>query len=80
MINEKTLEDSYNLPVIEEITLRDIPYPQQKEEIIEYCKQNKRVFLSDVANDLKLDLWDVYNIINELIDEGILGVHNDNRL
>ena len=39
MINEKTLEDSFNLPVIEEITLRDIPYPQQKEEIIEYCKK-----------------------------------------
>ena len=79
MINEKKLEDSYNLPIIEEITWRDIPSPQHKEEIIEYCKKNKRVFLSDVANDLKLDLGDVYNIINELIDEGILGVHNDNR-
>ncbi|MBR0371391.1 MAG: hypothetical protein IJH63_11845 [Methanobrevibacter sp.] len=69
--------DSFDIPVIEEITLRDIPYAQQKEEIIEYCKQKKRVFLSDVANDLKLDLGDVYNIINELIDEGILGVRDD---
>ena len=44
MKNKKTLEDSFNLPIIEEITLRDIPYAQQKEEIIEYCRQNKRVF------------------------------------
>ena len=72
--------DSFNLPIIEEITLRDIPYHQQKEEIIEYCKQNKRVFMSDIANDLKLDLGDVYDIVNELIDEGVLGVRDDNRL
>ncbi|WP_407421860.1 hypothetical protein [Methanobrevibacter sp.] len=69
--------DSFDIPVIEEITLRDIPYAQQKEEIIEYCRKKKRVFLSEIAYDLKLDLGDVYNIINELIEEGILGVRDD---
>lgn len=77
MINEKTLNVSLHLPVIEEITLRDIPYNQQKEEIIEYSKLHKTVLMSNIANDLRLDLGDVYNIVHELIDEGILGV-NDN--
>ena len=69
--------DSFDIPVIEEITLRDIPYAQQKEEIIEYCRKKKRVFLSEIAYDLKLDLGDVYNITNELVEEGILGVRDD---
>lgn len=77
MIDEKTLNLSLDLPVLEEITLRDIPYNQQKEEIIEYCKLHKTVLMSNIANDLRLDLGDVYNIVHELIDEGILGVNDD---
>ena len=83
MINENSrnfFNENFEIPIVEEITLRDIPYNQQKEEIIEYCKLNERVLMSDVAYDLKLDLEDVYNIVNELIDEGILGVNDDHRL
>ena len=80
MINKESinsLNSNFDHPIIEEITLRDIPYNQQKEEIISYCKTKKKVFMSDIANDLRLDLGDVYSILNELIDEGILGVNYD---
>ena len=72
-----SLNSNINPPIIEEITLRSLPYDQKKEEIIEYCRIHKRVLMSEIANDLRLNLGDVYEIINELIDDDILGVRND---
>lgn len=55
------------LKSIDEITLRDIPREQQKSEIIDYCEEHKTALLSDIANDLKLDLFEVNEILEELI-------------
>lgn len=54
-----------------EMTLRDIPKSQQKEEIIQYCKKHPSPDLSDVVFDLRLDLFDVDDIIDELEENGI---------
>ncbi len=61
------------LKVVNEIDLRDIPRKQKKEEIIEYCEKNKTVLLSDIANDLSLDIFEVNEILDELIEEGIIN-------
>lgn len=56
-----------------EITLRQIPYIQMKEEIIDYVKKNPEVDAVDIADDLLLDAFEVNKILVELIKEGILG-------
>lgn len=54
-----------------EMTLREIPKKQQKEEIINYCKKHPNPNLSDLLFELQLDLLDVDAIIDELEEEGI---------
>ena len=53
-----------------EMTLRDIPKSQKKEEILEYLKNHPSPDLSDIVFDLRLDLFDVDEIIDELKEEG----------
>ena len=53
--------------------LREIPYAQMKQEIIEYVKKNPEVDAVDIADDLLLDAFKVNDILVELIKEGILG-------
>ena len=55
------------------ITLRDIPYEQQREEIIEYIKEHPNVDAVDIADELLLDAFEVNDIIVELLKEGIIG-------
>ena len=43
-----------------------------KNKIINYCKENQKVLLSDIADDLELDIFLVNDIIDELINEGRL--------
>ena len=59
---------------MDEIILRDIPLTQQKTEIIEYAKEHKNEIIDAeiIANALKLDVFDVDDIMSELIKEGIL--------
>ena len=57
---------------MEAITLRDIPYEQQKEEIIDYAEKHKVVDALEIADELLLDVFDVNDIMAELIEEGIL--------
>lgn len=57
----------------DEITIRQIPYIQMKEEIIDYVKKNPEVDAVDIADDLLLDAFEVNEILVELIKEGILG-------
>ena len=54
------------------ITLRDIPYEQQKEEIIDYAEKHRVVDALEIADELKLDVFEVNEIMVELIKEGIL--------
>ena len=53
--------------------LREIPYIQMKQEIIEYVKKHPEVDAVDIADDLLLDAFEVNDILVELIKEGILG-------
>ncbi|WP_462315600.1 hypothetical protein [Methanobrevibacter sp.] len=64
-INEK-------LGDMEPITLREIPYEQQRKEIIEYAKTHGDFDAVDVSDDLLLDVFEVNDIMVELIKEGIL--------
>ena len=64
-INEK-------LGDMEPITLRDIPYDQQREEIIAYAKSHDDFDAMEVSDELLLDVFEVNDIMVELIKEGIL--------
>ena len=55
---------------IQEINIEEIDYDNAREEIIKYCKENNKVLLSDIADDLELDIFLVNDIIDELISEG----------
>ena len=54
-----------------EMSLRDIPKSQKEKEIIEYCKKHPHPDLSDIVFDLRLDLFDVDDIIEELESSGM---------
>ncbi|MBR5954641.1 MAG: hypothetical protein IK021_04425 [Methanobrevibacter sp.] len=54
-----------------EMTLREIPKPQMKREILEYCKKHPKPDLSDIVYDLQLDLFDVDSIIDEIESSGV---------
>ena len=54
-----------------EMTLREIPKSQKEKEIIEYCKHHPQPDLSDIVFDLRLDLFDVDEIIDELEEKGM---------
>lgn len=57
---------------MEPITLCEIPYEQQREEIIEYAKTHDDFDAVDVFDELLLDPFEVSDIMDELIKEGIL--------
>lgn len=64
--------NNYNNGIIQrEMSFRDIPKPQQENEILEYCKTHKNPNISDIVYDLQLDLFDVDDIINEFEERGI---------
>ena len=68
-VRESIREKLRNMEVI---TLRDIPYEQQKEEIIDYAEKHRVVDALEIADELHLDVFDVNDIMVELIKEGIL--------
>lgn len=55
-----------------EITLRDIPKKQQKEEIIQYCKTHDIIDSWDISDELRLESNDVEEILEELLEEKII--------
>lgn len=57
---------------MEAVTLRDIPYEQQRREIIDYAKSHDDFDAIDVSDELLLDVFEVNDIIAELIKERIL--------
>ena len=63
---------SEKLENMEVIYLRDVPYEQQKEEIIEYAKKHDVFDALEIADALKLDVFEVHEIMMELVDDGVL--------
>ena len=62
-----TLDETDNV-----IILRDIPISQQRDEIIEYMKEHEIADALEMADALRLDVFQVNEIMAELITEGIL--------
>ena len=60
------------LKAIKVIKLRDIDYDTVKGEVLGYYREYNKAFMSDVADDLELDLELAVNITDELIKEGRL--------
>lgn len=60
------------LGCFEEVDERDIPREQAVKEIREYCKERDTLYLTDIVDDLRLDLELVYGIVDELIKDGTL--------
>ena len=58
------------LEAVKVIDVRDVGYEKAKKEIIEYLKNNKKSYPSEVADALRLDFDLVLSIIKELIKEG----------
>ena len=62
------------------IIIRDIPYEQVKKEIDDYyfnLKVGEVAYPSDVSLILKLDLEQTMKAVDELIEEGRLGVEEE---
>lgn len=58
------------LESVKVIDIRDIAKEKAKKEIIEYLKENKKAYPSDIADALELDFDLVLGITKELIEEG----------
>lgn len=61
-----------NYEIEREITLRDIPKKQQKEEIINYTKNHDIIDSFEISDELRLDVNDVEEILEELQIEKII--------
>jgi predicted ArsR family transcriptional regulator len=55
------------------IMLRSISREQAKEEIMELLDKSDKLYYSDIAEALKLDLGQVVGIVEELEAEGKVG-------
>ena len=62
--------NDYDDSVESEISLRDIPREQQKQEIIAYCNTHEDIWAPDIVDELLLDYDDVNEILEELEKEG----------
>ena len=58
------------LKAIKIIKHRDIDYDTAKKEVLGYYKKYNKAFMSDVSDDLELDIELIVNITDELIKEG----------
>ena len=61
------------LKAIKVIKNKDIDYDTAKKEVLGYYKSYNEAYISQVAEDLELDLKLVADIVNDLIKEGRLG-------
>ncbi|HIG97778.1 MAG TPA: hypothetical protein HA230_05555 [Candidatus Aenigmarchaeota archaeon] len=58
------------LESIKVISVRDVSKEKAKKEVIEYLRNNKRTYPSDIADALQLDFDIILDIIKELAKEG----------
>ncbi len=52
------------------IELRNIPKKQAEKEILEYIAKKGKAWTSEIADDLRLDVIRVNNILKELAEDG----------
>lgn len=64
--------NDYDGSIEREVLIRDIPYDQQKKEIIAYCETHDDIYALDIEEELQLDFNDICEILDKLKDEGIL--------
>ena len=55
------------------IKIRDIDYDRAKKEVLGYYKSYEEAYISEVAENLELDLELTAKIVQDLINEGKLG-------
>ena len=68
-----SLEGTATTPKSEIILREDVPIPQAREEIIDFLKQNPgEIFISEIIQELRLDLESVIEILEQLYDEGYI--------
>ena len=60
------------LESISVINVRNVSEEKAKKEVLDYLKNNKKAYPSDVADALQLDFDMVLSIVKELITEGRL--------
>ncbi len=61
-----------NLAGLKVIELRDIPRKQAVKEILEYLKKKGKTFTSEIADDLRIDVVLVNEILTELAEKGMI--------
>lgn len=68
-LSEESVEPSQQITILRE----DVSVPQAKEEIINFLKENDgEIFISEIVQELRLDLELVIEIIEQLYDEGYI--------
>lgn len=72
LIREAIEDKIAQLEGSEIIQLRNVSKYKAKKEILEYIKGKDRIYPSQIAEDLRLDLSMTFEIINELFTEGKL--------
>ncbi|WP_292601397.1 hypothetical protein [Methanobrevibacter sp. UBA212] len=55
-----------------ELYVKDMPYEEKREKIIDYAELNRVVDALEIADALQLDVFEVNEIMVQLIKEGIL--------
>jgi len=61
-----------NLMGLKVIELRDIPKKQAEKEILNYLKKNEKAFTSEIADNLRIDVVLVNEILTELAEKGMI--------
>ena len=76
---EREAEAARDLESDDVIVLRDITKEQARKEILEAFAADEPLDHADLAEDLRLEISLVFEVCNELIDEGLVVFHADNR-
>ena len=76
---EREAEAARDLESDNVIVLRDIAKEQARKEILEAFAADEPLDHADLAEDLRLEISLVFEVCNELIDEGLVVFHADNR-
>ena len=76
---EREAEAARDLESDNVIVLRDIAKEQARKEILEAFEADEPLDHADLAEDLRLEISLVFEVCNELIDEGLVVFHADNR-
>lgn len=69
LVREAIVDKISELKGMEIIQIRNISKEEAKREIIEYIKGKNKVYASDIADELRLDLSLTFEIIDELFKE-----------